>query len=292
MPDPPRRLIFGLRPPPSFTEADARAETRVNALLRWVGERVGVTLVRRHVDSYDELSRSMESGAIDVAWLPPIPFARLSALGIARELVSGDRGGEHAYVCALLARAGSRCSSRTDLPSARMGWVDPLSATGYVVPRMRLAARGAEPRFASETFYGSHVAVIRAILDGAADVGASYAGFDEAGMLVRGAFLDVGARADDFQVVDSFGSIPPDVLAVHARVDAATTHALACAFEATRDSPEMLDAIHVTFGVLRFVREPLAGYDLLRAEVDRAVDSGAIPASTAMLSTRPPPSRA
>src|SRR5688572_20422650 len=99
----PQRLSFGLVPPASFLGV----EPRVNAFLRWVGERSGVQLVRRQARSYDELVNLLRSGNLDVAWLPPIPFARLDEEGIVRALVAAERGGIDQYVSVLLTRADS-----------------------------------------------------------------------------------------------------------------------------------------------------------------------------------------
>lgn len=283
----PVRLTFGLVPPPSFVGF----EPRLNALMRFIGERAGVTLVRRNVGSYDELVRSLRNGAIDVAWLPPIPFARLDAEAVVRSLVCAERGGADAYVAVLFTRADSSVFTLNDVRGRRVGWVDPLSTTGYVVPRMRLSVRFPEGTeiFSKETFYGSHAAVIRAVLDGAVDVGASYGGFSERGELMRGAFADFGAQSADLRVVDAFGAIPADVIAIHTKVDGRLENALAAAFEATSSEPSMLDAIRTTFGAMSFVRKPVVGYDMLRTEIEHGVDSGVIPAAAAFLSTKPPP---
>lgn len=283
----PSRLTFGLVPPPSFVGL----EPRLNALLRWIGERTGVALVRRHVGSYDELVNALRAGTIDVAWLPPIPFARLEAEDVVRPIVCAERGGDDAFVAVLFARADSAIVVLSDVRGKRVGWVDPLSATGYVVPRLRLAARFPEGTkiFGAETFFGSHAAVVRAVLDGVVDVGASYAGFSEGGELVRGAFQDFGGRAADLRVVEAFGAIPPDVIAVRTNMDATLEASLAAAFEATSSDPTMLDTVRTTFGAMSFVRKPVVGYDMLRTELERGVDSGVIPAAAAFLSTRPPP---
>ena len=285
MPESPR-LQFGLVPPPTFIGVDRHVDT----LLRWVGERSGLTLVRRQVASYDDLARMLRSEILHVAWLPPIPFARLDVEGVARELVCVERGGGDDYVAVLVARTGSAISTVSDLEGKRIGWVDPLSATGYVVPRMRLAAMGValDRTFAKETFFGSHAAVVRAVLEGVVDVGATYGGFTDGGHLSRGAFLDLGSAADELDVVTSFGAIPPDVLAVHARVAEPVRALLAEAFEATHEDAAAAEAVRLTFGATRLVRQPLVGYDLLRSEVAHGVDSGVIPAAAAFLSTHPP----
>jgi phosphonate transport system substrate-binding protein len=287
----PQRLSFGLVPPASFLGV----EPRVNAFLRWVGERARVQLVRRQARSYDELVNLLRSGDLDIAWLPPIPFARLDEEGIVRALVTAERGGVDQYVSVLLTRSDSSVFVLADVKGKRIGWVDPLSATGYVVPRMRLAARfpganGPNPRvFASETFFGSHAAVARAILEGTVDVGATYGGFGDDGSLVRGPFLEVGADPSRLRVVEAFGAIPPDVIAVHSRIAPAIADSLAVAFEQTSKDPLALEHVHVLFGAMFFIKKPLVGYDLLRTEVEHGVDSGVIPAAAAFLSTRPPP---
>ena len=286
MADPPR-LTFGLVPPPSFVGVEAR----LHPLLRWIGTHAGVELVRRHVTSYDDLVSSLRQGAIDVAWLPPIPFARLDAEGVVRSLVCAERGGGDAYVAVLFARADSGVSLLTEVRGKRIGWVDPLSTTGYVVPRMRLAARFPPNTkiFASETFFGSHAAVVRAVLDGVVDIGASYGGVSERGDLVRGAFHDFAGRAADLRVVEAFGAIPPDLVAIHATLDTDVEERLAAAFLATSGEPSLALAVSTTFGATSFVRKPVVGYDLLRTEIEHGVDSGVIPAAAAFLSTKPPP---
>ncbi len=280
------RLAFGLVPPPTFVGLDSR----LNGFLRWVGDRAGTMIVRRHVDSYAELVTFLRSGAIDIAWLPPIPFARLEAENMVRALVCAERGGLDSFVAILFTRADSPIATIDDVRDRHVGWVDPLSTTGYVVPRMRLSLRFPDGRlFGKESFLGSHAAVVRAVLDGVVDVGASYGGFEDDGSFVRGAFQDVNARATDLRVIEAFGAIPPDVVAVSSNVDPELEAALAEAFEATSRDPAMLEVVRMTFGAMFFVKKPLVGYDLLRTEIEHGVDSGVIPAAAAFLSTRPPP---
>lgn len=280
------RLSFGLVPPASFVGVDRH----LGGLLRWLETRTGLTIVRRQVASYDDLARLLRVGVLHAAWLPPILYARLEDEGVVSALVSAERGGSEPFVAVMVARAGSRIASLEDLAGTRAAWVDPLSATGYVVPRLRLASQGKDPSrlFRSEAFFGSHAAVVRAVLDGAADVGATYAGLGSRGELLRGAFSEVGALSDDLQVVGDFGALPPDVIAARKSLPEDVRARLAEAFEATSEEPAMLDAVRTTFGALRLVRKPLEGYDDLRRELDQGQKAEAIEASSAFLSTRPP----
>lgn len=281
------KLVFGLVPPPSFVGL----EPRLSALFRFLGERAGVTLVRKHVSSYDELVKRLRRNELDVAWLPPIPFVRLDGENVVNALVCAERGSDESFVSVLVTRESSTITSLPQVKGKKIGWVDPLSTTGYVVPRMRLAGRFKdEPKlFSEETFFGSHAALVRAVLDGVVDVGATYAGFSDQGVLVRGAFAEVGAQAGDLRVVEAFGAIPTDVIAIRSSIDAELQEKLAVAFEATSEVPMVLDAVRAIFGAFAFARKPLVGYDMLRAEIEHGVDSGVIPAASAFLSTRPPP---
>lgn len=281
------KLVFGLVPPPSFVGL----EPRLSALFRFLAERSGVTLVRKHVTSYDELVKRLRRGELDLAWLPPIPFVRLDGENIVNALVCAERGSEESFVSVLITRDDSPIEALPQVRGKKVGWVDPLSSTGYVVPRMRLAGRFRDERnlFSEEKFFGSHAAVVRAVLEETVDVGATYAGFSDQGVLVRGAFTEVGAQAHEIRVVEAFGSIPTDVIAIQASIAPDIQESLAAAFEATREVPMVLDAVRAIFGAFAFARKPLVGYDMLRAEIEHGVDSGVIPAASAFLSTRPPP---
>lgn len=287
----PHRLTFGLVPPPSFLGV----EPRVNALVRWIGERAGVHLVRRQASSYDELVKLVRLGQLDVGWLPPLAFARLEGEGHVDALVSMSRGAPDVRtesVSILFVRSASPIQTLEDLRGRSVAWVDPLSTTGYVIPRMRLAMRVASPRrfFGTEGFFGSHAAVARAVSNGIVDVGATFGRFDATGHLAEGPFAEADVPVESVRALATFGSLPPDLIGVRRQLDADTKNALALAFEAASRDPEIAPHVFMLFGAVDFSREVPSGYDLLRLEVDEGVDSGMLPAAAAFLSTRPPPS--
>src|SRR5690606_22887364 len=92
----------------------------------------------------------------------------------------------------------------------------PTSAGGYIFPRVALAGHGIDPNglFTSETFLSSHGAVARAVFDGSADVGATFAVFeggDATGALVRAGFsaIEGGSWA---RILLPTPAIPADVV--------------------------------------------------------------------------------
>ncbi len=260
------RLWFGLVPP----AASLPRPDRLGELTELVGERSGLVIARRQVASYDDLARLLRGGVLQLAWLPPILFAHLVTEGVVREVASADRGEAEPSLSVLVAKRGRGLRTVEDLRGLSVGWVDPLSAAGYVVPRLRLARAGHPPDtlFARERVFGSHAAVVRAVLDGTIDVGATYAGVGGDGELSRGAFVDLGVPAQTLEIALGFGPIPADVVAVHATVPAAVEDRLAEALLA--DDPTLRELLHQTFGARRLVRGPLVGHDLLRSEIARA----------------------
>ncbi len=285
------RLVFGLAVPETLTAPEAG----VGPLIRWIGARAGVDLVRFQVPSYEALVRQMVDGALHVAWLPPIVFVRLEHQGIAAPLVVNRRRrtGAAGYQSVLVVPIASEIACLEDLRGRSIAWVDPLSASGYVLPRIQLAAHGIDPRtaFAEERFYGSHQAVVRALIDGSADVAATFAGLDDVGAVSRGAWTNETGEYSPLRVLATFGEIPADLIAVRSDVDPELRSALTAAFVDACADPAMAPLVKRTFGVETFAPDSFASYDGLRRAIDAAAARGlmdlAVVNSTRM-PTRPP----
>lgn len=134
------RLVLGLVPSARLRERDPRTRAFVHAL----GERTSLYLVERAVSTYEELEHEMTLGQIDVAWLPPLVFARLERDAVAVALVTRVEERD-TYASVLVAKAGSGVATLEHLAGRDVAWVNPLSASGYVVPRLGLIARGVDP---------------------------------------------------------------------------------------------------------------------------------------------------
>ena len=159
------RFLF----PPSLgkAKASARAELLELQLSAALGRTVAVDVA---TDYKDLESRALGAEA-DIVWAPSGVCARIEAG--ARAVFKVVRGGSSTYRAALVARSGSRISLAA-LDGLRAVWVDPLSVGGYLLVRDHLFALAIDPDavFASQTFVGSHPAVIAALVHGDADVGA------------------------------------------------------------------------------------------------------------------------
>ena len=55
-------------------ESTREASERLRA---WMSERLGVPMSLHFCGGYEALAREVESGKVDVAWLPPVAFVKL-----------------------------------------------------------------------------------------------------------------------------------------------------------------------------------------------------------------------
>ncbi len=262
------RIVFGIVVP----SAGSGLGERVDELTRWMSERVGATIQRREAASYEALANDVRDGRVDVAWLPPIVFVRLGE--IVTPIGSILRGGASAYEAALIVPASSKVRTIDALRGTRAGWVDRWSAAGFVLPRVKLALLGVDPRtlFRTETFHGSHRSAIKAMLEGACDVTGTYARASESGDVTAGGWSEIAGA--DVRVLATFGAIPPDVLAVRTAVadrirdEAFTAFRDACADEKTRA------LVREVFGGDDLTEGLAPGYDALQKALDMATSRG------------------
>jgi phosphate/phosphite/phosphonate ABC transporter binding protein len=192
--------------------------SRLDAFAASLATVVGFEVTGHVFDNYRELLESMHAGGVEVAWLPPVIALRAAARGRTLPIALPVRGGTSFFSSALFTRPGSAIASQADLVGASAAWVDKQSAAGYLVVRASLRAQGIDLQraFSTESFLGSHEAVVEAVLSGAVDVGATFAHLDPAHQRVlRGGWGDAAP-----QVITCAGPIPADVVAASIRMPA------------------------------------------------------------------------
>jgi|KBSSwiStaDraftv2_1062776.scaffolds.fasta_scaffold343926_2 phosphonate transport system substrate-binding protein len=265
-------VAFGY--PARAQSAAARKQMREFAAM--LGKAAGAELTVTSFPSYDGLAKAAHKGTIDLAWLPPIPFIALERRGDVTPLVSNHRGGVPQFHGVLIVRTASSIQSPADLRGTRAAWVDRRSASGFVFARIELAARGVDPRitFAEQKFYGSHDAVVRAVVGAKADVGATYARLDRSGGAVDGAWAELPGAEESIRVLLSFGRIPGDVLASRATLDPALRERLTRALVGICHDVAGSMLVRKVFGVHEFRRWKAEGYDELHAATARAASDG------------------
>lgn len=270
-----RSLVFG------YAATSARAV--VVRLMDVVARHARVHITVRQSSSYEELGRAVHAREVDFAWLPPIAFIAVDRHRLVVPLASparGAGGGADAaltFTSVIIVPKRSLAMRLRDLAGCRAAWVDPFSASGYVLPRLELDGAGVDlGGFASETFYSSHVDVVRAVAMGHADFGGTFATFGPRGEIVRSAWRELPDFAARVRVLARVGSLPAEVIGARADMPAALQNELTRAFVATSRDPRNRALLHDAFGADELKPWKAPGYDLLRTETERAALAGLI----------------
>lgn len=221
---------------------------KVDRLLEWVGKKAGVAIERHEAASYEALAKDVKKDRVDVAWLPPIVYVRLAEEVVPCGTIVRGSKEKDGYETALIVRKDSKAKTVANVRGSRAGWVDRWSAAGFVLPRVNLALLGIDPRtfFRTETFHGSHRAVVRALMDGACDVAGTYARTDGKGKTIDGAWSEI--EGAEVRVLATFGAIPPDVIAARSSLPEPLRLKIWDAIRAAGDDPTVKKLVREVFG--------------------------------------------
>ncbi len=272
----PSEIAFGL--PPSFF--DPRHRDVPEALADFRSGRIGRRVVPVRALTYDDLSARLSNREFQAAWLPPALFVELDRTVGLRAVAAAERGGGVGYYSAYFTHIDSDITTLGSLPGHSVGWVDPGSASGYVFPRLQLAALGIDPTeaFQEEVFFRTHEAVVRAVFDRAVDVGATFVHVDplQPRNVMRAGWNPGPDDVDSSLIkwLDPFGPLPADVIATTLGVSEALADDLGDAFLEIHEVPEVQKAASRQFGTGRFMPVNPGAYDVLRRAMDMAEGNG------------------
>ena len=252
----------------AFASHASELRARLDRFCSALGAALGMRSSGLGVWHYHRLLEALEMGDVDIAWLPPILAAQAVARGRVLPIALPVRDGAAFYSTALITRPDARWKSASELQGVRAAWVDRRSAAGYLVIRAHLRKSGIdlEKAFAADQFHGAHDAVARAVHEGDADVGASFAHFDpRTGAVLRGGWGDLPVR-----VIERAGPIPSDVLAIGTHVPAELRAAIQSALVggADRALGEAAGALFTAESFLAPRPEHLQPLQVLLADLD------------------------
>jgi phosphonate transport system substrate-binding protein len=279
-------LAFG------YVAPNVTPRARLDMAQFWIeiGVAAHLEIIVTEMPSYAELTKELLQEHVDFAWLPPIPFVALERRKGAVPLVTHKRNGSSHFHGVLITHKSSGIRKPEEVVGKRAGWIDPHSASGYVLPRIELAALGIDPNtaFPHERFYRSHDALIRAVLERRADFGGTWLGRDSSGAIVRAPWQDmVGGEA--IRIVQTFGAIPSDTIAARPGLALSDAENVKTALIAA--SKEIPDLVRDIFGVDEFAPWTAEGYDVLRRSTMQASDRGLIEGNEKGDRSNPPSAR-
>lgn len=130
---------------------------------------------------YDGVIQGLLGGTLDVAGLGASGFAAVylqDPEAVEPFLTNVQTDGSTGYYSVALAMADSGITSIEQAKGKKLGWADPDSTSGYLVPKVTLpeAIGGADPEeFFETSFNGGHENNVLALLDGKIDVAVTWA---------------------------------------------------------------------------------------------------------------------
>ena len=244
------------------------AQRKMNELAALIGRRAAIEIGARAYETYDELTQATFRGENDLAWLPPISFLVLVREGAIAPLAAARAV---PYKSAIIVASDSPLAKPASLMGTRAAWVDRHSASGYVVPRIKLERLGIDPRtaFISEKFYETHDAVVAAVAQGNADFGATWARVE------KNETTGPWSRSPhEVRVLATFGSIPPDVLAARADLTKPARKAIVEALKTIYEERQSRWLVRDVLNTEAFYRPRLELYGPLQEAVIDAYRSG------------------
>jgi len=264
-----------------YAEPEARSKTRDRMVefARRLGVLVDIDVGVAPLPSYDRVAQLVHHSEIDLAWLSPIPMVSLARNRRVVPLVSFHRDAFLHYRCAIIVSSASRIFSLGALRGKRAAWVDAHSASGFVMPRIELAAHSVDlRRFGEQRFFGSHDAVVRAVASGRADFGCTFARVSRDGEMV-GAWTRTPGLASSVRVLWTFGEVPPDALVARFDLDRALRERIVRVMLAMTKRPADHGMLADVFGADDLQIPKRALYEPLRHAVIEAYQAGLLDTS-------------
>ena len=218
--------------------------------------------VEAQVVGHEELPALLSQGKVDFAWLSAGQYVRSApSVPVAKLL----RGGLPFYRSALFARKDG-VKKLTDLKGKRLAFVSEQSGAGYLLALSILAGAGfGEPDLKGKKFLGDHAAVCKAVLEKAADAGATFAN-DGRGGALAGCQETIGPeKTKELHVRATSDPIPNDVIALRPGAPTDLKEKLRTSLLALSQSTDGRKLLSALFHADGFVPAEDADYTSLRA---------------------------
>lgn len=226
-------------------------------------------------DSYADLGERVARRDIAFGQFSPLAYVEArQAHPDLRLIASMIAEGGTEYAGYIVARAESDIVRADDLRGHSFGFVDRVSASGYLFPLVYLWDHYGDPQqfFSSIRFFGNHDALLRAVASGEIDAGATFSA-----ALVNSGRAGLGSP---FRIVAKTGRVPYDAVVAGPALDDGQARALQAALLSI-DTRSALG--RRVLGPLRLANGFVPGddqrYDSVRERLARAALFGASPTS-------------
>lgn len=236
------------------------------AIERLLEEKTGYEIDTNVATSYAAVVEAMGAGNADIGWLNTFGYILAHEKYGVEVILATVRFGAPFYTGQIVVGADTGIETLADLKGKTMCWVDPLSTSGYVIPRVMLQAEGIDPDadFAKAVEAGSHNNVIIAVYNGDCDAGATYV---DARRSVEKDFPDV---KDKVKVIAESPPIPNDTVSVRKGLPPEVVETIQNALLEISQTDEGKAALEEVYEISELVVKDDSFYDGFRATLDAA----------------------
>jgi phosphonate transport system substrate-binding protein len=255
-------IIMSFVPSGDTQEIIASGDT----LAEMIQEKTGLVVQANVGTDFAAVREAMGAGKAHIGWLNTFNYVLANEkYGVDVGLVT-ERFGSTTYVGQFNVRADSGITSLADLKGKVMCWVDPNSTSGYIIPRIELAANGINPDtdFAQTIETGSHNNSVTAVYNGDCDVGVSYA---DARSSIEDDFPDV---KEVVVVLATTSEIPNDSVSFTKDFPEDMRKQIVDALLEISASDEGKEALNNLYSIDALVAADDSFYDTFRADLSKA----------------------
>ncbi len=215
----------------------------------------GIGLQTRIVISkdYNSLGTNIKNGVYDGGWFSPMAYTDACKVTELEPVATPKVNGKDFYNGYIITRTDSGINEIPDLRGRDFGFVDKASASGYLYADYSIRQAGLDPNrdLGNITFAGSHDNVIKGVLSGDFDAGATYnEAFEKA--------EKNGVDVSKLKIISKTGNIQKDAIAFSKRLSPELLAKIGKAFV------EFDDFAGLNTPVTGFVEGKDSNYDLIR----------------------------
>jgi phosphonate transport system substrate-binding protein len=255
-------IVMSFVPSGDTEEIVASGET----LARMISERTGLVIRSNVGTDFAAVREAMGAEQAHIGWLNTFNYVLANEQYNVDVGLVTERFGSSTYVGQVVVGADTGIQNFDDLRGKVICWVDPNSTSGYIIPRIMLAANGIDPDndFANQIEAGSHPNVIISVYNGDCDAGATFA---DARSNVEEDFPDVNERV---LVLAETTAIPNDSVSFIADFPEETREQVVNALLDIAGNEEGQAALQQLYSISGLQRQGDTFYDPFRADLSRA----------------------
>ncbi len=237
-----------------------------DTLATMLTEQTGFTVQSNVGTDFSSVREAMCAGQAHIGWLNTFNYVLANEQCGVDAALATSRFGSTTYAGQIIVRADSGIATLEDLKGKVMCWVDPASTSGYIIPRIMLAANGVDPDndFAQTIEAGSHNNVVTQVYNGDCDAGATFA---DARTGIEEEFPDV---LEQVVVLATTSDIPNDSVSFISDFPAEMRTEIVAALLDIAASPEGQEALNTLYNIESLVESSDSFYDVFRADLSRA----------------------